>query len=155
MAELDDIQRSMEHEEPQFQRYKPKEEYRNESDSGPTSNHTGRAPSQPASSCSPTAEASFTEPASTGERVMNHEWTFEEQFKQVCEVLVDKVAFGSSICYLTSKHLSWIFLHHSLGNLPFSPTTLRLLLWFHVPVNRGRLFDNFHLEFTPDDQLVF
>lgn len=87
MAELDDIQRSMEHEDPQFQRYKPRDHY--DKDTENTSTHRDSPFNQNSRTQDPhcpsptTTEASFINSAGTGERIISHEWTFEEQFKQV------------------------------------------------------------------------
>lgn len=82
MAELDDIQRSMEESEDMGfaeQKYRPRKTLEFDEEKPPSFVAGARIPKQE----SPESERGYLNSSPNVDRISSHEWTFEEQFKQV------------------------------------------------------------------------
>lgn len=92
MAELDDIQRSMEESEDlsfEEQKYRPRKTIEFDDDQPPSFVAGTRIPKQE----SPDSDRGYMNSSPSLDRITSHEWTFEEQFKQVRLVSTSKLLF--------------------------------------------------------------
>jgi len=92
MAELDDIQRSMEETEDlsfEEQKYRTRKTIEFDEDQPPSFVASTRIPKQE----SPDSERGYMTSSPSLDRITSHEWTFEEQFKQVRFVCIFEMLF--------------------------------------------------------------